>query len=151
MRFGVEKIVPMMCVAVATLVVILFAIIPHHHHGGVVCMVTEHCVQDATLNQHYGHNECDSANHNSSCLTETEYVASSNSDDDVKCKVSSCDSHDHSHINHILPLLCILVDAMTGDVDLPSKEHEYRECVPIYKSVYVGLHHSLRAPPYSFC
>lgn len=149
MRLGSKKILSMLSVSVATFILLVFAIVPHHHHGGVVCMVIEQCEQNATSNEHRGHNGCDDVNHNNLCLTETEYVTSSN--DDTACKVSSCDSHDHTHINHILPLLCVIVDAFVGISDISIKEYAYSEFVPACQSLYVGLANGLRAPPFSIC
>lgn len=149
MRFRSRKLLSILSVTVATLILLVFALIPHHHHGGAVCMILEHCTQNVTEDQHRGHNGCNDVNHNKACLTETEFVASSN--DQVKCKVSSCDSHDHAHIDHILPLLCVVVNNLTGNLYLPSEDHRYSEFIPTAESAYVGLDNGLRAPPVSFC
>lgn len=130
--------------SVAVFMLMVIAVVPHHHHSEMACLVMERCEQDRALNdEHTGHHSDNKMAHNS-CISEIGYIAQQ-SDNETKCKVSSCNNHNHIHL---FPAFYLLADFLIyNNVAYSAPKPNLGEYLSFYKSAEISQFHGLRAPP----
>ena len=130
-------------ISLAALMMLALNIVPHHHHDGAVCVITERCEEDNTINdEHTGHSDRD-MDHGKSCVIESDFVITQT--DETRCKVSSCGHPDHVHF---FPILYIVADVLLSPAETISSKPEYGEYISFYTSAETSRFHGLRAPPF---
>lgn len=124
----------------------ILAIVPHHHHEGLVCVVMEICEQDNQVNdEHTEHSDLPSdSEHEKSCVGESEYTAP-RAANEIKCKISSCQNHDFTHL---FPIFFLAADILSFDTGTSTSDFKYGEYISFYKSSEASQFHGLRAPPF---
>lgn len=136
-----KRILSIYPLVIATLFIIVFSAIPHHHHKEVLCMVMELCEQDNTYNDdHTDHGTDQDIHHQNSCVPNVDYISSSG------MTKSSLDSGNGMLLH--LPILFLLADILTLNLNTSELETIYDEYVVSYTSVVLGESCGLRAPPF---
>ena len=141
----VKRIISISFVALSSLVLLILAIVPHHHHEGLVCIVMEICEQDNQVNdEHTDHRELpNDSDHEQSCIAESKYT-SPKTTNETKCKVSSCQNHD---LTHLFPIFFLAADFLIYDSGESTSDFEYGEFISFYKSAVANQFQFLLAPP----
>lgn len=135
-----KRILSIYPLVIATLFIIVFSAIPHHHHKEVLCMVMELCEQDNTYNDdHTDHGTDQDIHHQNICVPNVDYISSSG------MTKSSLDSGNGMLLH--LPILFLLADILTLNLNTSELETIYDEYVVSYTSVVLGESCGLRAPP----
>jgi hypothetical protein len=130
---------------VAVLTIIVLSAIPHHHHKDVVCMVMEVCEQDHTFNdKHTGHSSDASSNHQSSCITGSEYA----SVEVISTKGKAVSSDTGSSHHPEFPVLYLLIDSQQYRGISHNTKHSYPEFIIPFVSTHLGHSSGFRAPPF---
>mgnify|MGYP006869365836 FL=1 len=123
---------------------LVLTIVPHHHHDGVACIKMERCEKDNLVNdEHTGHAENDMTQ-GKSCTIETDFVIPQ-TDNGIKCSVSSSNNPDHIQF---FPILYLIADFLLYPAQTIDLKPEYEEHLLLYISAEVSQFHGLRAPPY---
>jgi len=137
----VKRIISISFIAVSTFILLILVIIPHHHHDGVACWVMERCEQDGNINdEHTKHNHsAEDATRNQSCFAENEYTIPRSSNE-IKSKVSSCDTHS-------FPIFFLIADLFIFHEKDSVSKMGYGDYFSCYKSTEANQFNSLRAPP----
>lgn len=141
-----KRILSISCIAAAVLCLLALTVVPHHHHGSETCFSMEVCERAHECECDHGHQHEGQAEAHGSCVAESEFIAPQ-SDEDVKCGISSCDNH-NDHIS-LFPVCLLAADLLTAGEEDPALKTDHGEWYALfYKSPESGRAHGLRAPPF---
>jgi hypothetical protein len=130
-------------IAIAALALLAASLIPHHHHKGMVCTVVEICEQDHAINDKHTQHDASNEHDDQSCIAENHSIFSP-TDEDTKCKIPSCNTHNPAPI---FLTLYLCADYSLYNTELPDNSSGYGEYLLFYTSTDASQAHALRAPP----
>ena len=129
-------------IALVELTMLALTVVPHHHHEGIACVIMNHCEESIPVDDEDSDHAEHDMNHDA-CVIEAAYIVP-RINDEIKCKVSSCDNSDHIHF---FPVLYLVADFLPHFWEPVNLSPEFREHIPLYISLKASRQHGLRAPP----
>lgn len=140
-----KKLSAFIFILLANIFLLVQAIIPHHHHQSEVCIVSEHCEEDAKAeeqNTHEHHHEHDNESKADYCVLNQFVLIPQNQTKEehtyTNC-AGACDSTDN--------LQAVLFDLKPANDDLLKEASDQEPPFELPYSLYVSSCMGLRAPP----
>ena len=147
-KHSMKRIISISYITAAMLCLLALTVLPHHHNGGTICFGMEVCEHTHSCDHECGdghsHGTQDDG-HSHSCVAESEFI-SPQSEDDITCRISSCDNHNHNHFS-LFPVYFLAADLLNTIAENPILKIDYGEYTLFYKSAEPVKMHGLRAPP----